>query len=59
MKTEMLRSQWLAFEAIGPSENAIVVDGMDVPEAIVAAIIQQARDRFAGFERSWWERLRL
>jgi gluconokinase len=59
MKPEMLRSQWLAFEAIGPSENAIVVDGMDVPEAIVAAIIQQARDRFAGFERSWWERLRL
>jgi gluconokinase len=56
MKPEMLRSQWLAFEAIVPSENVMVVDGMDAPEAIVAAIIQQARERFVGFERSWWER---
>jgi hypothetical protein len=32
---------------------------MDSPEAIVAAIREQARDRFVGFERSWWERLRL
>jgi gluconokinase len=59
MKPEMLRSQWLAFEAIEPSENVMIVDGMDSPEAIVAAIREQARDRFAGFERSWWERLRL
>jgi gluconokinase len=58
MKPEMLRSQWLAFESIGPSENIMVVDGMAAPEAIVAAIIQQARERFVGFERLWWERLR-
>jgi gluconokinase len=59
MKPEMLRSQWLAFEPIEPSENVMIVDGMDAPEAIVAAIIQQARERFVGFDRPWWERLRL
>jgi gluconokinase len=57
MKPAMLQSQWLAFEAIAPSENIMLVDGMQEPEAIVAAIIQQARARFAGFERSWWERV--
>jgi gluconokinase len=57
MKQSMLRSQLAAFESIGPSENAIVVDGMDVPDAIVAAILAQGRERFAGFDRSWWERV--
>jgi gluconokinase len=57
MKPEMLRSQWLAFEAIAPSENVMVVDGLAEPEAIVAAIMQQGRERFVGFDRPWWERV--
>jgi gluconokinase len=57
MKPEMLRSQLAAFEAIAPSENTIAVDGSVAPEAIVAAILQQGRERFAGFDRSWWERV--
>jgi gluconokinase len=57
MKPEMLRSQLAAFEPIAPSENAIMVDGIDVPEAIVAATLQQGRERFAGFDRPWWERV--
>jgi gluconokinase len=57
MKPAMLRSQLAAFEAIAPSENIMVVDGMNEPEAIVAAILAQGRERFAGFDRSWWERV--
>jgi gluconokinase len=56
MKPEMLRSQLAAFEAIESSENIMLVDGMAAPDAIVAAIMQQSRERFVGFERSWWER---
>jgi gluconokinase len=57
MQPEMLRSQWLAFEAIESSENIMVVDGMQEPEAIVAAILQQAKEQFVGFDRPWWERV--
>jgi gluconokinase len=57
MKPEMLRSQLVAFEAIEPSENVMVVDGMAAPEAIVAAIFQQSQARFEGFDRPWWERV--
>jgi gluconokinase len=57
MKPEMLRSQLAAFEPIDQLENVMIVDGMAAPETIVAAIMQQARERFGGCERSWWERV--
>ena len=56
MKSEMLKSQLVAFEPITSKEHIIIVNGVLTPSGVVDELMELATQMFPDLSTSWWQR---